>query len=64
MPMRTAEVSLNGQVLATYEVRWHEIDDAPTNGWITHWAANAATDEFNLAEEASSQLTVMLGPPP
>lgn len=64
MPMRTAEVSLNGEILAIYEVRWHDSDEAPTDEWIRHWATDVATDEFKLEEAAIGGLELSLGPPP
>lgn len=61
MPMRTAEVSLNGRVLATYEVRWHESDEAPTDAWLRENALHCAWDEGLLAEEDADKADVTLG---
>ena len=64
MPMRTAQVTLNGDVLAIYEIRWHESDAAPTDEWMNENALHCAWDEGLLPEQRVAEAVVTLGPPP
>ncbi|TAL12653.1 MAG: hypothetical protein EPO02_00940 [Nitrospirae bacterium] len=61
MPMRTAEVTLDGQVLATYEIGWHESDAPPTDDWMRKNALHCAWDEGLLPEERADDAVVTLG---
>lgn len=60
--MRAAQVSLDSQVLATYEIGWHESDPAPTEEWMIENALHSAWDEGILPEDRVDDATVTLGP--
>jgi hypothetical protein len=61
VPMRTAEVWLRGEMLAHYEVRWHESDPPPTDEEMVLQAGRSALAEGVLAEEDADESEVRLG---
>ena len=64
MPRRTAEVYLEGKILATYVFGWRESDEPPSDERMKYEALKSAWDEGLLPEEDAQRAVVLLGAPP